>query len=453
MALDVAFAGKTGHLDDSVPHRDTSGVGAGGVGPVRLVGLLGEGGMAQVYLGHHDGLGRHVAVKRLHRHLANVDEARDRLRAEAEIARSLDHENIVHVLDVLTDRAGEVYLVMEHLGGEPLSARLARAGALPMSESLTIGVQIADALAAVHRRGIVHRDLKTENVLVGLDASGSVLAKLIDFGVAEVVGTDGAIAPETVTGTPESMSPEQATASPLDHRSDIYSFGVLLYEMVTGGPPFLGGELEALLDRVVREAPVPPSRTAGGRWQLIPEELEQLILHCLGKRPDERPRDMDEVRARLTRIAADYRALSDALDRAVAGGAEMADAIGLAEREVGQALVVVQDVVDVPLPPPSPVRAVGTSDEHCRAGDGAARRQPAVRARAREHTLPAKRAAMRPAARPARRPHRWARGASAAVLVAGLAFGVTGLAGHMLRLPGFENLSGPFEELEVPWAR
>jgi tRNA A-37 threonylcarbamoyl transferase component Bud32 len=451
MAFDVGFAGKTGHLDDSVPHRDTSGAGADGVGPVRLVGLLGEGGMAQVYLGHHDGLGRQVAVKRLHRHLANVVEARDRLRAEAEIARSLDHKNIVHVLDVLTDRAGEVYLVMEHLGGEPLSARLARSGALPMSECLTIGVQISDALAAVHRRGIVHRDLKTENVLVGLDASGSILAKLIDFGVAEVVGTDGAIAPETVTGTPESMSPEQATASSLDHRSDIYSFGVLLYEMVTGGPPFLGGELEALLDRVVREAPVPPSRTAGGRWQHIPEALEELILQCLAKRPDERPRDMDEVRTRLGRIAADYRALSDALDQAVAGGAELADAIDLAERPVGQALVVVHDVADAPLP--VPVRAVGTSDEHGGAGDCAARWQPAPRVRARARTMPAKRAAMRPAVRPARRPRRWASRASAAVLVAGLAFGVTGLAGHMLRLPGFESLSGPFEELEVPWAR
>ena len=108
MAFDSAFAGKSRHLADQAPPRITTVVGSGGPGQVRLVGLLGEGGMAQVYLAHHDGLGRQVAVKRLRRDLANVEEARERLRAEADIARSLDHQNIVHALDLVTDRTGEI---------------------------------------------------------------------------------------------------------------------------------------------------------------------------------------------------------------------------------------------------------------------------------------------------------------------------------------------------------
>jgi hypothetical protein len=366
---------------------------------------------------------------------------------------------------------------MEHLGGEPLSARLARIGALPMSETLTIGVQISDALAAVHRRGIVHRDLKTENVLVGLDPNGLLLAKLIDFGVAEVLGDAGAIDPQTVTGTPESMSPEQATASPLDRRSDIYSFGVLLYEMVTGGPPFLGGELETLLDRVVREAPVPPSQTRGARRQLIPDALERLILQCLAKHPDERPRDMDEVRERLSRIAAEYRALTAALDLAMTEGSETVSAGARVDGVVEKALVIVPEVIDAPLPVPSPVRAVGTSDERCPAGAGeiAPRFPPVARApwsgelaidpepapvvrrpapaRAQARTMAGKLGAMPAPELPVTRRRRWVRRAAAAALVAGLAAGATGLAGYMLQLPGFEILSGDIGGLEVPWER
>jgi len=181
--------GKNGPLADqqAVDPRGAQ-LGTAGIGPVRLAGLLGEGGMAQVYLGYHDGLGHPVAVKRLRRQLADVEQARARLRAEGEIVRGLRHRHIVNVLDLVTDPAGDSYLVMEHLAGEPLSARLARTGALPLSEALVIGLQISDALEAVHRRGVVHRDVKTENVLVGLDAGGNPIAKLVDFGVAEILG-------------------------------------------------------------------------------------------------------------------------------------------------------------------------------------------------------------------------------------------------------------------------
>jgi len=327
---------------------------ATGLDQVRLMGLLGEGGMAQVFLGHHDVLGRQVAVKRLRPHLASLEQARERMRSEAAIARAVRHDHVVDVLDLVTDASGDTFLVMELLAGEPLSARLARGGALPLSETLVIALQIADAMSEVHRRGIIHRDLKTENVLVGVDHQGALLSKLIDFGVAELVsGPDGTVESTTVVGTPESMSPEQAAAGTIDRRSDIYSFGVLVYEMVTGAPPFQCDDLPSLLVRLSREAPLPPSQAAGAQKQLLPVALEQLVLQCLAKSPDDRPQDMLEVLGRLERIAADYRTLHDAVDLA------LVDRSPLARRSVKQALL----VVEPPVPPaPSAVRAIGTND-------------------------------------------------------------------------------------------
>lgn len=286
----------------------------------RLVGLLGEGGMARVYLAHHDGLNRQVAVKRLRPQLANVPAARDRLLAEADLVRTVRHDHVVDVLDIVSDPDGESYFVMEHVAGEPLSDRLARTGALPMSELLTIAQQVAAAMEAVHRRGIVHRDLKTENVLVNLGHDGRVCAKLIDFGVAEILGDSGHLDPvSTAVGTPESMAPEQAVGESVDQRCDIYSFGVLLYEMLTGAPPFReeGGDMKALLERVANEEPVPPARTEGARKQHIPGALEALVLECLEKLPSDRPQTVTEVRAELAAIAGEYRALSSAVERAL----------------------------------------------------------------------------------------------------------------------------------------
>ena len=277
--------------------------------------------MARVYLAHHDGLNRQVAVKRLRPQLANVPAARERLLAEADLVRTIRHDHVVDVLDVVSEPDGESYFVMEHVAGEPLSDRLARVGALPMSELLTVAEQIAAALAAVHRRGIVHRDLKTENVLVSPGASGRVCAKLIDFGVAEILGAAGHIDPvSTAVGTPESMAPEQALGEAVDQRCDIYSFGVLLYEMLTGAPPFRDEDnnMAELLERVAHELPVPPSRTEGGRRQHIPAALEALVLDCLAKSADARPPTIGAVRARLVSIVAEYRSLSSAVERALA---------------------------------------------------------------------------------------------------------------------------------------
>jgi serine/threonine protein kinase len=292
--------------------------------PCRLVGVLGEGGTARVYLARDEGTGRPVAVKRLHPELANTPHLRDRLLAEADIVRSVRHDHVVNVLDVVSEPDGESYFIMEHLAGEPLSARIAREGALPLSDALIIAVQVAGALHAIHRRGIIHRDLKTENVLVSLDQRGRLRAKLIDFGVAEVLGDDGSLVSPGVVGTPESMAPEQAVGRAVDLRCDIYSFGVLLYEMVTGGAPFRGDDVPVLLERVVSEPPLPPSQAPGASRHYIPPALESLILACLAKDPGDRPQTMSGVRDRLRAIGLAYVELSLAVERAL-GAAESAE--------------------------------------------------------------------------------------------------------------------------------
>lgn len=287
--------------------------------PCRLVGVLGEGGTARVYLARDEGTGRPVAVKRLHPELANTPHLRDRLIAEADIARSVRHDHVVNVLDVVSDPDGESYFIMEHLAGEPVSSRLAREGALPLSDALIIGVQVAGALDAIHRRGIIHRDLKTENVLVSLDQRGRLRAKLIDFGVAEILGDpDGQLVSPGVVGTPESMAPEQAIGRTVDLRCDIYSFGVLLYEMVAGAAPFRGDDVPLLLERVISEPPLPPSQAPGASRHYIPPDLEALILDCLAKDPDDRPQTMRAVRERLRAIGLAYVDLSLAVERALA---------------------------------------------------------------------------------------------------------------------------------------
>jgi hypothetical protein len=291
-------------------------------------------------------------------------------------------------------------------------------------------------------------------VLVGVDAGG-LRAKLIDFGVAEVLGSpDGVCQPASVTGTPESMSPEQAQAGPLDRRSDIYSFGVLVYEMLTGAAPFRGDDLEELLDRVVHEAPLPPSRSPGARRQLIPLALEQLVMRCLAKQPDDRPAHMENVRAELESIASEYRALADAVDLAAEGGT--------AELEViAQPLILLAPAVDSPLPVRAPIRAVGTSDDPAAAARSELAHAPsdelpidpdpepavalprpgATRARTKRERPTRTRATGRQRGRPRR----------AGVLFTLLAASI-GLA-YMADSPAFGPVLALIQDMEVPWHR
>ena len=262
---------------------------------------LGGGGMSRVFLAHDKALGRRVVVKVLLPELAagvNVD----RFRREILLAAQLQHPHIVPLLSA--GEAGSLpYFIMPFVAGESLRARMGRQGELPIAETLRILRDVVSALAYAHSCGVVHRDVKPDNVLI----SGGV-AVVTDFGVAKAVSvsSDAAVDGGAVTtlgvalGTPTYMAPEQATASPqTDHRADIYALGVMAYEMLTGTPPFAGRSPQAMLAAHVIEEPEPVER----RRPVVPPMLAGLVRECLAKRPADRPQTALEVMHTLDALA------------------------------------------------------------------------------------------------------------------------------------------------------
>jgi serine/threonine-protein kinase len=253
---------------------------------------LGGGGMSHVFLAHEQALGRQVVVKVLLPELAagvNID----RFRREIQLAAQLQHPHIVPLLSA-GEANGLPYFIMPYVTGESLRSRVAREGELPIAEAIRIVRDVVSALAYAHGRGVVHRDVKPDNVLL----SGGV-AVVTDFGVAKAVSASaeegqrsGITSLGVALGTPTYMSPEQATASPqTDHRADIYALGVMAYEMLTGMPPFTGRSPQAVLAaHVVEEAP-PVDR----RRPAVPPTLASLVHQCLAKRPADRPQSAAEV--------------------------------------------------------------------------------------------------------------------------------------------------------------
>ena len=256
------------------------------LGPYEVLALLGSGGMGEVYRARDTRLRREVAVKILH------SQDRDRLRRfeqEALAASALNHPNIVVVYDVGSE-GGTAYVVLELLDGQTLRERLAT-GALPESKAIGYGVQIANALAAAHDKGIVHRDLKPENIFVIRDGS----VKVLDFGLAKLTHReepDGPLTnvptltadtnPGVVMGTVGYMSPEQVRGNPADARSDLFAFGVILYEMLTGRRAFSGASAAETSSAILRDEPPPLSPESA------PSPLERVIRRCLEKSPEER---------------------------------------------------------------------------------------------------------------------------------------------------------------------
>jgi tRNA A-37 threonylcarbamoyl transferase component Bud32 len=261
---------------------------------------LGGGGMSRVFLALETALGRKVVVKVLLPELAagvNVD----RFRREIQLAAQLQHPHIVPLLSA-GEADGLPYFIMPFVTGESLRARVAREGELPVSETVRILRDVVSALAYAHARGVVHRDVKPDNVLL----SGGV-AVVTDFGVAKAVsassdiqGAGGVTSLGVALGTPMYMAPEQATASPqIDHRADLYALGVLTYEMLTGQPPFAGRSPQAVLAAHVVEEPQPVER----RRPAVPPMLATLVNECLAKRPADRPQTAGEVMHVLDAIA------------------------------------------------------------------------------------------------------------------------------------------------------
>src|SRR6266568_2715506 len=268
----------------------------------RLLERIGAGGMGTVYRAEHVVLRKQMAVKVLRPELSADDELVRRFQQEAVAASAIGQENIVNVTDFGRTPQGSLYFVMEELEGQSLGVLL-QAGPLQIERVVLLLAQVCRALAAAHGRGIVHRDLKPDNVIVVRREDGSDFVKVVDFGISK----NGA-GPErgrvtragTIIGTPEYMAPEQGAAAPVDHRADIYAFGVLAYELLTGVLPFHGECAIATLIEHQTKSPEPPSRLRPG----LPPELEALILRALEKRREERQQSMVEVASELTRVLA-----------------------------------------------------------------------------------------------------------------------------------------------------
>ncbi len=277
------------------------------VGAYRLLSLLGEGGMGRVYLAEHIKLGRRVALKMLRSEFANNPNAVRRFFDEARAVNQIRHDHIIEVTDfVVGEGGGESYFIMELLVGTDL-AQLQLTGPLSLPRVLHIARQVCSALAAAHDAGIVHRDLKPENIFIVNHTSDSEFVKILDFGVAKLTDPLHAVQGQTqagaILGTPEYMSPEQAGGTAVDHRTDIYAFGVILYELVAGRRPFTGQSFGEYVIAHLSVAPTPPSQLSS-TTRAIPLALEALIMQCLAKPPPARPQTMRDVADRLAAIAA-----------------------------------------------------------------------------------------------------------------------------------------------------
>jgi serine/threonine-protein kinase len=267
--------------------------------------VLGEGGMGKVYLVHHKVIDKQLAIKILHAELAKDKEAVGRFVREAKSASSIGNQHIVDISDFGETSDGSTYFVMEYLGGETLADLIDDGGALPVEKICDISLQMCDGLAAAHRKQIIHRDLKPDNVTLTKQGNRENFVKILDFGIAKV----GAAKSSTkltmagaVFGTPHYMSPEQAAGAQVDYRTDIYSLGVMMYEMVSGELPFNADNFMGILTQHMYKAPVPIRALVSAPD--CPAGLEAVILKCLSKKPDGRYQTMDELADDIRRFQA-----------------------------------------------------------------------------------------------------------------------------------------------------
>jgi len=265
----------------------------------QILQQIGSGGMATVYQVRHLAFNEILAIKLINSQLADGDQFNKRLRAEAVIARKLRHPNAVHVEDLDRTEDGRPFIVMEYVEGQNLRTVIRREGPLPTLRALRIAVQVVSALAAAHKLGIIHRDIKPDNIHLIRLPDGSDFVKVLDFGIAKFtqgLSSSALTGSGLVVGTPQYVSPEQAMgkqAGDLDGRSDLYTLGIVLYEMVTGRVPFDSDTPVGLLVHHLHTAPVPPDQLRPDLG--IPASVSELLMKALQKNPEHRFRNADEM--------------------------------------------------------------------------------------------------------------------------------------------------------------
>jgi serine/threonine protein kinase len=271
-------------------------------GRYRICELIGEGGMGRVYHAEHVEIGKRVALKILHPVYGRMPELVERFRREARAASRIGHPHIVDVTDSGTTVDGSVYFVMEYLEGVELASVIDREGALEIGRALRITTQMCRALAAAHAVGIIHRDLKPENIFLTIREGTSDFVKVLDFGIAKSSEGEEARSkrlthPGMAMGTPEYMAPEQAAGKPSDARCDVYAVGAILYEMLTGVPPYEGANFMEILSKKATIDPVPVRRLRPE----VPEPVERVVMNAMARDPQGRPRSMEALEYELTK--------------------------------------------------------------------------------------------------------------------------------------------------------
>jgi tRNA A-37 threonylcarbamoyl transferase component Bud32 len=275
-------------------------------GRYKVEAVLGEGGMGVVYRCVHTIIGKKVAMKVLRSDLARDAEVTERFLNEAKAASSIGNAHIIDISDFGQFPDGAAYFVMEFLGGQPMSKLLEHQQPLPVQRILHLARQIAEGLSAAHAANIVHRDLKPDNIFLVDRGAERDFIKILDFGIAKVSSSaEGSKLTRAgaVFGTPHYMSPEQAAGQPVDHRGDIYSFGVILYELASGRLPFDADNFMGILTQHMYKAPV-PIRALVPAPQDVPPGLEAIVLKCLSKRPEHRYQSMQELIVEFDKLAA-----------------------------------------------------------------------------------------------------------------------------------------------------